>query len=103
MEIFNQEYLKYTFQAASGCRDRDLSAGGSRVIGTSAITETEINGAVGMNSGAFNNPFIIWGRYAKKCFRYYLTISFQFHHTQMDGAYAGRFLKNLQKEINRLK
>lgn len=25
--IFNQEYLKYTFQAASGCRDRDLSAG----------------------------------------------------------------------------
>ena len=30
-------------------------------------------------------------------------LSFQFHHTQMDGAHAGAFLKNLQNEINRLK
>ena len=29
-------------------------------------------------------------------------ISFQFHHTQMDGAHAGRFLANLQEEINKL-
>ena len=73
------------------------------VIGTSAIIDTEIDGAVGMNSGIFNNPFIIWGRYKKKWFRYYLTLSFQFHHTQMDGAHAGRFLANLQEEINSLK
>lgn len=33
------------------------------VIGTSAIVDTEIDGAVGMNSGIFNNPFIIWGKY----------------------------------------
>ena len=26
-------------------------------------------GAVGMNSGISNNPFIIWGRYKKKLFR----------------------------------
>jgi chloramphenicol O-acetyltransferase type A len=32
-----------------------------------------------------------------------LTVSFQFHHTQMDGAHASRFLDNLQKEINELK
>ena len=69
------------------------------VIGTSAIIDTEIDGAVGMNSGIFNNPFMIWGRYRKKLFRYYLPISFQFHHTQMDGAHAGRFLANLQNEI----
>ena len=31
-----------------------------------------------------------------------LTLSFQFHHTQMDGAHAGKFLANLQNEINRL-
>jgi len=31
-----------------------------------------------------------------------LSISFQFHHTQMDGAHAGKFLKNLQEEIERL-
>ncbi len=28
-----------------------------------------------------------------------LPISFQFHHTQMDGAHAGAFLKNLEDEI----
>ena len=26
----------------------------------------------------------------------------QFHHTQMDGAHAGRFLENLQNEINNI-
>ena len=73
------------------------------VIGTSAIVDTEIDGAVGMNSGIFNNPFIIWGKYRKKWFKYYLPVSFQFHHTRMDGAHAGRFLENLQNEINRVK
>ena len=98
---FNQDYLKYTAQVAETCQDRDLSSD-SMVIGTSAIIDTEIDGAVGMNSGIFNNPFIIWGRYRRKLFRYYLPISFQFHHTQMDGAHVGRFLENLQNEINRL-
>lgn len=101
LEEFNNEYLKYTSEVASTCKDRDLSEN-SMVIGTSAIIDTEIDGAVGMNSGIFNNPFIIWGRYRKRFFRYYLTISFQFHHTQMDGAHAGRFLSNLQNEINQL-
>ena len=99
---FNQEYLKYTAQVAESCTDRDLSEE-SMVIGTSAIIDTEIDGAVGMNSGIFNNPFIIWGKYRTKYFRYYLPISFQFHHTQMDGAHAGRFLENLQSEINNLR
>ena len=101
LKEFNDEYLKYTSEVATTCQDRDLSED-SMVIGTSAIIDTEIDGAVGMNSGIFNNPFIIWGRYKKKLFRYYLTISFQFHHTQMDGAHAGRFLANLQNEINRI-
>lgn len=99
---FNQHYLKYTDEVADTCRDRDLS-NNNMVIGTSAIIDTEIDGAVGMNSGVFNNPFIIWGRYKRKFFRYYLTISFQFHHTQMDGTHAGRFLANLQEEINRMR
>ena len=102
LEEYNKQYLKYTVQVAENCQDRDLS-NDSMVIGTSAIIDTEIDGAVGMNSGIFNNPFIIWGRYRKKLFRYYLPISFQFHHTQMDGAHAGMFLENLQNEINRLK
>ena len=101
LEDFNAEYLKYTSEVASTCLDRDLSEN-SMVIGTSAIIDTEIDGAVGMYSGIFNNPFIIWGKYRKKFFRYYLTLSFQFHHTQMDGAHAGKLLANLQNEINRL-
>lgn len=102
LDGYNQEYLKYTSQVAQNCEDRDLSDD-SMVIGTSAIIDTEIDGAVGMNSGIFNNPFILWGRYKKKWFRYFLTLSFQFHHTQIDGAHAGRFLEELQRQINDLK
>lgn len=102
LDTFNHDYLKYTAQTAELCQDRDLSSD-SMVIGTSAIVDTEIDGAVGMNSGIFNNPFIIWGKYRKKLFKYYLPISFQFHHTQMDGAHAGRFLENLQNEIYNIK
>lgn len=98
LEEFNRQYLEHTAQVAATCQDRDLSED-CMVIGTSAIVDTEIDGAVGMNSGIFNNPFLIWGRYRKKWLRYELPISFQFHHTQMDGAHAGRFLAKLQKEI----
>ena len=101
LDEFGRQYLEHTTQVASTCQDRDLS-NDCMVIGTSAIVDTEIDGAVGMNSGIFNNPFLIWGRYRKKWLRYELPISFQFHHTQMDGAHAGRFLANLQEEINKL-
>jgi chloramphenicol O-acetyltransferase type A len=73
------------------------------VIGTSALAQYEIDGAVGMYSGVFNNPFLIWGKY-KRCFlKTTITVSFQFHHTQMDGAHAAHFLNELQKEIEMLK
>lgn len=102
LEQFNRDYLTYTSQTAETCQDHDLSEE-SMVIGTSAIVDTELDGAVGMNSGIFNNPFLIWGKYRKRWFRYELPISFQFHHTQMDGAHAGRFLGNLQREIDQLR
>lgn len=102
LDAFNREYIYHTTQVAESGVDRDLSAE-SMVIGTSAIIDTEIDAAVGMNSGIYNNPFMIWGRYRKQFFRYYLPVSFQFHHTQMDGAHAGRFLANLQKEIKQLR
>ena len=99
LETFNRDYLKNTTQVAESCNGIDLCAD-SMVIGTSAIIDTEIDGIVGMNSGVYNNPFLFWGRYGKRFFRYTLPVSFQFHHAQMDGAHAGRFLENLQKEIN---
>ena len=95
---FNMDYLYLTQEAAESCANHDLTE--SMVIGTSAIVDTEIDGAVGMNSGIFNNPFLIWGKYHKGLFRATLKLSFQFHHTQMDGAHAGRFLDLLQSNIN---
>ena len=102
LDAFNREYLEHTARVAETCADRDLSES-CMVIGTSAIIDTELDGAVGMNSGIFNNPFLMWGRWRRGFFRYTLPISLQFHHTQMDGAHAGRFLANLQQEINELK
>jgi len=84
---FNDDYMRLT----------------RMVIGTTALTQCEIDGAVGMYSGIFNNPFLIWGRYRRRLFSTTLRISFQFHHTQMDGAHAARFLDALQREITALK
>ena len=98
---FNEDYLKYTRQTADSCENHDLLD--SMVIGTSAIANVDIDGAVGMNSGIYNNPFMIWGRYKRKLFKTTLAISFQFHHTQMDGAHAGAFLERLQCEIYKLR
>ncbi len=44
-----------------------------------------------MYSGIFNNPFLIWGKYKRLLLKMPLTVSFLFHHTQMDGAHASRF------------
>lgn len=68
------------------------------VIGTSALAQYEIDGAVGMYSGVFNNPFLIWGKYKRRLWKRTLTVSFQFHHTQMDGAHASRFWKICKKK-----
>lgn len=98
---FKSDYLRLTKQVAETCINHDLTD--SMVIGTSAIIDTELDGAVGMNSGIFNNPFIIWGKYHKGFLKTTLRLSFQFHHTQMDGAHAGQFLKRLQENITKIK
>ena len=97
LAVFNADYLRLTRQVAETCENHDLTD--SMVIGTSALAQYEIDGAVGMYSGIFNNPFMIWGIYRKGFFKKDLTVSFQFHHTQMDGAHAAKFLELLQKEI----
>ena len=97
IQKFNRDYLELTSEVAQTCQNHDLAQ--SMVIGTSAIIDTEIDGAVGMNSGIFNNPFMIWGKYRRRFFRTTLAVSFQFHHTQMDGAHAGKFLELLQRNI----
>ena len=101
LQQFNNDYLCLTKQVAQSCTDHDLSHR-SMVIGTSALAQYEIDGAVGMYSGMFNNPFMIWGKYKRTWFKTTLTVSFQFHHTQMDGAHASQFLNYIQEEINKI-
>mgnify|MGYP002547080672 CR=1 FL=1 len=98
---FNSDYLRLTRQVAETCKNHDITD--SMVIGTSALAQYDIDGAVGMYSGIFNNPFIIWGAYRKSWFKTTLTVSFQFHHTQMDGAHGARFLSLLQTELQHLR
>ena len=98
---FNQHYIHLTTQVADSCINHDLHE--SMVIGTSALAKYEIDGAVGMYSGIFNNPFMILGKYKRHLFKTTLTVSFQFHHTQMDGAHASMFLDRIQSEINKIR
>ena len=100
MEQFNADYLEITSQAAKTCNSSALED--YMIIGTSALPQTELDCIVNQYSGRYNNPFLAWGRYRKGWFKTMLPISFQFHHAQMDGGHAARFLESLQQEINHL-
>ena len=69
-------------------------------VGASAVTGTEIDCIVNQYSGVYCNPFLSWGKYRKHWFRVTLPISFQFHHVQMDGGEAAKFLERLQQTLN---
>ena len=100
MKQFNADYLELTCQAAKTCQSSALED--YMIIGTSALPQTELDAIVNQYSGRYNNPFLAWGRYRKGWFKTTLPISFQFHHAQMDGGHAARFLERLQQEINNL-
>lgn len=102
LDQFNRDYLALTGRVHDTCEPYDLG-GEYMVIGTSALAGHEIDGAVNLYAGFYNNPFLIWGKYRKKLFNITLPISFQFHHTQMDGIPAAQFLGCVQAEIDRLK
>lgn len=98
---FERDYLSLTAQVRSTGQPHDLED--CMVIGTSALSRYDIDGAVNIYAGVYNNPFLIWGRYRKRLLRTELPVSFQFHHTQLDGIPAARFLERLQAEIRGLK
>ena len=100
LEQFNRDYQKLTAQAASECKSSFLED--YMIIGTSTLVQTELDCIVNQYSGKFNNPFLAWARDHKGWFKTTLPISFQFHHVQMDGGHAARFLEKLQKEISLL-
>lgn len=103
-EDFSQFYDHYTFltvQAQKECKSSFLED--YMVVGTSAMIQTELDCIVNQYTEKFSNPMVMWGKYRKHWFKTTLPISFQFHHTQMDGAHAARFLEELQTEINTLR
>ncbi len=95
LELFNASYLELT-QSASQLQE-SITATDSMVIGTSAMVGTYIDSIVNQYTDQFCNPMVMWGKYRKRVFKVTLPISFQFHHVQMDGAHAARFLEELQK------
>lgn len=100
LQQFNKDYLERTAQTAQECRNIELEE--CMIVGTSALPQTELDCIVNQYSGIFNNPFLAWGRYRKGWLKTTLPVSFQFHHAQMDGGQAVRFLDGVQKEMNLL-
>ena len=107
LQQFNRYYLSLTAQAANECKsscfasDQRSSAflDEHMVIGTSAMIQTELDCIVNQYTDQFCNPMVMWGKYRKGMFKTTLPVSFQFHHVQMDGGHAARFLDILQDEI----
>ena len=97
LQQFNRDYLMLTVQAARECKSTFLDD--HMVIGTSAMIQTELDCIVNQYTDQFCNPMVMWGKYRQGLFKTTLPVSFQFHHVQMDGGHAARFLDILQKEI----
>ncbi len=98
LEKFNRDYTALTQSASSLCQSTFVDD--AMVIGTSAMTATELDSIVNQYTDQFCNPMVMWGRYRKKWLKVFLPISFQFHHVQMDGGHAAHFLEELQKVMN---
>ena len=100
IEKFKTDYQKLTSQSSR--ESKSIFLDDHMIIGTSTLVQTEIDCIVNQYSGKFNNPFVAWAKYHKGWFKTTLPISFQFHHVQMDGGHAVKFLQCLQDEIRTL-
>ena len=98
LEQFCSDYLTLTQATRTSCQSSFVDD--AMVIGTSAMVTTELDSIVNQYTDQFCNPMVMWGRYRKGWLKTTLPISFQFHHVQMDGGHAARFLEELQKTIN---
>ena len=98
IQQFAKDYNQLTTQVAAQCESSFIED--SMIIGTSAMIETELDCIVNQYTDKFCNPMVMWGKYRRNWIKTTLPISFQFHHVQMDGGHAARFLDILQKEIN---
>ncbi|MBR5821896.1 MAG: chloramphenicol acetyltransferase [Alistipes sp.] len=96
---FEADYLRITALAQTSAEDVTLGDD-YMVIGSSALTKCELDSVVNVYAGFWNNPFVVWSKYRKSWFKTTLSLSFQFHHTQMDGPISTGFLNRLQEVMN---
>lgn len=101
IHVFAADYLRLTAEASHANSDITLE-GSYMVIGSSALTKCELDSVTNLYAGWCNNPFVVWSKYRKGLFRTTLPLSFQFHHTQMDGPVSTAFLNELQQVMNEL-
>ena len=97
---FVEAYQTLTAQASAECKSTFLED--YMIVGTSAMVQTELDCIVNQYTDKFCNPMVMWGKYRKGWFKTTLPISFQFHHSQMDGGHGAMFLELLQREISKL-
>ena len=97
LQQFNRNYMELTTKVAEECQSSFLN--GYMIVGTSAMIQTELDCIVNQYTDKFLNPMVMWGKYRKSWFKTLLPVSFQFHHVQMDGGDAARFLERLQQTI----
>ena len=100
LQQFNHDYMELTSKAATECTSSFLED--HIIVGTSAMVQTELDSFVNQYTEKFLNPLVMWGKYRKSWFKTTLPVSFQFHHVQMDGGDAARFLERLQKTMDNL-
>ena len=100
LQQFNRDYLELTTKVAEECQSSFLD--GYMIVGTSAMIQTELDCVVNQYTDKFLNPMVMWGKYRKSWLKTLLPVSFQFHHVQMDGGDAARFLERLQRVIRGL-
>lgn len=100
LTLFDRDYQTLTLAAIDTCQSSALED--SMIIGTSSMIDTELDSINNQYTELFCNPLAMWGKYRKHWCRVKLPLSFQFHHVQMDGGHAARFLERLQKIIHNL-
>ena len=101
LEVFADNYYRISKEVWDTC-EHHLDPEGHFVGTSCASTTLPLDSIQNQCNEDFMIPFLMWGAY-RKCFpwRYKLPISLQFHHVQMNGSEAVRFMELIQEEMNK--
>lgn len=104
---FNEDITKFvgayqTLTAKTAAECKSIFLEDYMIVGTSAMVQTELDCIVNQYTDKFCNPMVMWGKYRKGWLKTTLPISFQFHHSQMDGGHGAMFLELLQREMKKI-